>query len=68
MSPLTPEQGAAVDELLAQAVARLKAVPESERVRTANPDKYAFPIGLNDAGQPFPPEPPTQAASDEDAS
>lgn len=38
----------------ADALAAYKAIPESEKTPVRQPEKYAFPIGFDDDGNPFP--------------
>lgn len=54
MSRREDEQRVAARKRLAAGLAAYKAVPESEKVPVREPDKYAFPVGLDDEGNPFP--------------
>lgn len=38
----------------AAALAAYKAIPESQKTPVRQPEKYAFPLGLDDEGNPFP--------------
>lgn len=41
-------------ERLAAGLAAYKAVPKARRTPVSNPAKYAFPIGVDDDGNPLP--------------
>ncbi len=53
MSDLS-EKDEEVLERLRQAEKDSRAVPADERRPVTNPDKYSFPVGLDDEGKPFP--------------
>jgi hypothetical protein len=42
-------------EQLRQANQQHEQVPASQAMPITNPDKYSFPVGLDDQGKPFPP-------------
>lgn len=62
MTELTPEEREILEKLKRDDAAR-DAIPESEKVPVAQPDKYAAPIGLDDEGNPLP-DPAAQAKRD----
>lgn len=45
---------AAARRRTAAALAAYKAIPESAKTPVRQPEKYAFPLGLDDFGTPFP--------------
>lgn len=53
MSELS-EKDEEVLERLRQAEKDSRAVPSGERRPVTNPDKFSFPVGLDDEGKPFP--------------
>lgn len=53
MSDLS-EKDEEVLEKLRQSEKDSRAVPPGERRPVTNPDKYSFPVGLDDEGKPFP--------------
>lgn len=55
MSNLTQED-LEVLERLRKADDERQKIPESERFPISHPDKYSFPLGLDDNGNPFPEE------------
>lgn len=55
MSNLTPDEKKAILERLQRDNEKKQQIPEQDRVPVANPEKYDFPIGLDDTGKPFPP-------------
>lgn len=55
MSNLTPDEKQAILERLQRDNEKKQQIPEQDRIPVANPDKYGFPIGLDDTGKPFPP-------------
>lgn len=57
MSNLTADEKQAILERLQRDNEKKQQIPEQDRVPVANPEKYDFPIGLDDAGKPFPPAP-----------
>jgi hypothetical protein len=42
-------------ERLRQAAADRDAIPEDERTPVEDPERYSFPIGVDDEGRPYPP-------------
>lgn len=52
MAELTEEEREILKELL-EAEAERERVPASQRRPITNPEKYAFPVGLDDEGKPF---------------
>lgn len=64
MPELTPEELEILEKLKRDNAAR-EAIPDSEKVPVAQPDKYAFPIGVGDDGKPLP-DPPSKAAGADD--
>ncbi len=53
MDQLTPEEVALLDILIEEKLAR-EDVPTPNRTIVRRFEKYAFPIGVDDAGNPFP--------------
>jgi hypothetical protein len=51
---LEPEEAAILEVLIDARIKRENDVPESERKPVDRPEAYAFPIGIDDAGDPFP--------------
>ena len=51
---LEPEEAALLKVLIDARIKRENDIPESERKPVDRPETYAFPIGLDDAGNPFP--------------
>ena len=51
---LKPEEAALLQFLIDARIKRENDIPESERKPVDHPEVYAFPIGLDDAGDPFP--------------
>lgn len=66
MPELTPEEQEILKKLKRDDAAR-EAIPDSEKTPVAQPDKYAFPIGVGDDGKPLP-DPPAKGAAKEDLS
>ncbi len=58
MAELSNNDKAALEKLRAASEARKK-IPPAERTLVAQPDKFAFPPGLDDHGKPFPPKSPS---------
>lgn len=54
MSAKDDEARAASRRRTAEALAAYKAVPESEKTPVRQRDKYSFPLGFDDDGNPFP--------------
>ncbi len=54
MSQSDDEARAASRRRTAAAWAAYKAIPEAEKTKVRQPEKYAFPLGFNDDGQPLP--------------
>ncbi len=54
MSQSDDEARAAARRRTAAALAAYKAIPESAKTPVRQPEKYAFPLGLDDFGIPFP--------------
>ncbi|WP_218080357.1 hypothetical protein [Anthocerotibacter panamensis] len=52
MSELSDEKKKILEHLLKK-LAEQEAIPESERYTITNPDKYSFPLGMDDQGVPF---------------
>jgi len=57
MAELTERQKRVLEKLKA-AVKERDAIPGSQRRPISNPEKYSGPIGIDDAGNYFPNEPP----------
>ena len=57
---MTSDEENQILEQLRQAGQQRDQVPESQRTPITNPDKFSFPIGLDDEGNPFP-QPPAQS-------
>ena len=51
---LKPEEAALLQFLIDARIKRENDIPESERKLVVRPEAYAFPVGINDAGDPFP--------------
>lgn len=52
-------------ERLRRAAAERDAVPPEEQVPVEHPERYAFPIGMDEHGNLFPPR-PAESETDED--
>lgn len=52
MADLTKEELEILEELR-EANAQRERIPPSERRPVTNPEKYSFPIGIGDDGEPF---------------
>jgi hypothetical protein len=48
------EERAASLQRTTDALAAYKAIPASDKTRARQPEKYAFPLGFDDDGTPFP--------------
>ena len=51
---LEPEEAALLKVLMDARIKRENDIPESERKPVDRPEAYAFPIGVDDAGNSFP--------------
>ena len=51
---LEPEEAAILELLIDARIDRENDIPASERKPVDRPEAYAFPIGLDEAGDPFP--------------
>jgi hypothetical protein len=51
---VTEQERQEAKERLAAGLAAYKAIPESQKTPVRDPGKYAFPVGLDDDGVPFP--------------
>jgi len=59
MTDLAPEELVLLDVLRSDKQARER-IPASEHSPAHNPEKFAFPIGMDESGEPFPIEGATQ--------
>ena len=54
---LSAEEQAVLEKLRQGAARRRELLEKGDGRKVANPDKYAFPIGVDDGGRPFEPGP-----------